>query len=154
MFEFRKTSLAVLTTAVMMCGTSAFAADTTFGSGAIHFTGTVTNAPCSIAPGDDNLTISLGQVSKKQLTATGNASPSVPVTIHLTGCSFDTPADGASTFSKVTTSFDGSLDSTNKGYVNTASGGAQNVVVQLLNSDTTPVDTQKLKEQQLTNGDN
>ncbi|HEB6950337.1 TPA: fimbrial protein StdA, partial [Salmonella enterica subsp. enterica serovar Hvittingfoss] len=159
MFEFRKTSLAVLTTAVMMCGASAFAADDVptgpFGSGTIHFTGTVTNAPCSIAPGDDKLAIPLGQVSSKQLATSKAASPSVPVVIHLTGCSFDTPADGSSNLSKVTASFGGSFDSTNKGYANTASDGAKNVIVQLLGSDNaTVIDNKPSSGQQLTNGDN
>ncbi|ECG5644757.1 fimbrial protein StdA [Salmonella enterica subsp. enterica serovar Poona] len=160
MFEFRKTSLAVLTTAVMMCGTSAFAAETStgpFGSGTIHFTGTVTNAPCSIAPGDDNLAISLGQVSSKQLATAGATSPSVPVVIHLTGCSFEPAPEGSTAMpmSKVTASFSGPFDDTNNGYMNTASSGATGVVVQLLNGDnSTPVSDQKSIPQTLNGGEN
>ncbi|MGT2521862.1 fimbrial protein, partial [Salmonella enterica] len=52
-----------LAAAGMMYGASVFAADTTpttgpFGTGKITFTGTITNSPCDIAPGDDAITVS------------------------------------------------------------------------------------------------
>ncbi|EBY2753072.1 fimbrial protein StdA [Salmonella enterica subsp. enterica serovar Kottbus] len=138
---FRKTSLAVMA-AAMICGTSAFAADTgKFGGGDIYFTGSVTDSPCSVAPGDDNLTVAFGQVSKRELKAADMVTASQPIVIHLTGCSFD--PDGSGTprpvglMSKVNVTFNGNAAPGNKGYVN--QGTAQNVVIQLLKNDNTSV---------------
>ncbi|ECP8613340.1 fimbrial protein, partial [Salmonella enterica] len=124
-------------------GASVFAAGSTpttgpFGTGKITFTGTITNSPCDIAPGDDAIAVQLGQISYRHLKAVDDVSDSKPFTIHLQNCAFDTD-DATSNpnpigkMSKVTVSFSGNADSANKGYVNT--GNAQNVAVQLLKSD-------------------
>lgn len=143
---FRKTSLAIMATATMMCGTSAFA-DTPpttgpFGSGTIHFTGTITNSPCNIAPGDDALVVPFGQISYRDLSAANATTASQPIVIRLTQCAFnpDTASTGANPvglMSKVKVSFSGTGTSDNKGYVST--GTAQNVAVQLLKSDNSTV---------------
>ncbi|EHF4788528.1 TPA: fimbrial protein [Salmonella enterica] len=141
---FRKTALAVMTISAVVCGSSAFAADPTgsFGTGSIHFTGTVTNSPCNVAPGDDALAVSFGQVSHKTLTAVGDTSPSQPVVIHLTDCSFDpdggTPSNPVGLMSKVNVAFTGPSTTDNKAFTNTL-GSAGNVAVQLLKSDNTTV---------------
>ncbi|ECC5184500.1 fimbrial protein [Salmonella enterica] len=132
-----------LAAAGMMYGASVFAAGTTpttgpFGSGTITFKGTITNSPCDIAPGDDAIAVQLGQISYRHLKAADDVSDSKPFTIHLQNCAFDTDDAQSSPnpvgkMSKVTVSFSGTADSTNKGYVNT--GKAQNVAVQLLKSD-------------------
>ncbi|EEG6606008.1 fimbrial protein StdA, partial [Salmonella enterica] len=54
----RNKIILAMAAAGMMYGASVFAADTAptsgpFGSGKIIFTGTITNSPCDIAPGDD-----------------------------------------------------------------------------------------------------
>ncbi|AXC67104.1 fimbrial protein [Salmonella enterica] len=132
-----------LAAAGMMYGASVFAAGTTptagpFGSGKITFTGTITNSPCDIAPGDDAIAVQLGQISYRHMKAADETSDSKPFTIHLQNCAFD-PDDAATNknpigkMSKVTVFFSGNADSANKGYVNT--GNAQNVAVQLLKSD-------------------
>ncbi|EBQ4833653.1 fimbrial protein [Salmonella enterica subsp. diarizonae] len=132
-----------LAAAGMMYGASVFAAGSTpttgpFGTGKITFTGTITNSPCDIAPGDDAIAVQLGQISYRHLKNIDDASDSKPFTIHLQNCAFD-PDDATSNpnpvgkMSKVTVSFSGNADSGNKGYVNT--GNAQNVAVQLLKSD-------------------
>lgn len=132
-----------LAAAGMMYGASVFAAGSTptagpFGSGKITFTGTITNSPCDIAPGDDAIAVQLGQISYRHLKVADDVSDSKPFTIHLQNCAFD-PDDAATNknpigkMSKVTVSFSGNADSGNKGYVNT--GNAQNVAVQLLKSD-------------------
>lgn len=132
-----------LAAAGMMYGASVFAAGTPpttgpFGSGKITFTGTITNSPCDIAPGDNAIAVQLGQISYRHLKAADDVSDSKPFTIHLQNCAFD-PDDATSNpnpvgkMSKVTVSFSGNADSGNKGYVNT--GNAQNVAVQLLKSD-------------------
>ncbi|EAO9158195.1 fimbrial protein [Salmonella enterica subsp. enterica serovar Gaminara] len=131
-----------LAAAGMMYGASVFAAGTTptsgpFGTGKITFTGTITNSPCDIAPGDDAITVPLGQISYRHLKAADDVSDSKPFTIHLQNCAFDANdtviAGSAGKMSKVTVSFTGNADANNKGYVNT--GNAQDVAVQLLKSD-------------------
>ncbi|EIK1186259.1 fimbrial protein, partial [Salmonella enterica] len=123
-----------LAAAGMMYGASVFAAGSTpttgpFGTGKITFTGTITNSPCDIAPGDDAIAVQLGQISYRHLKAADDVSDSKPFTIHLQNCAFDTD-DATSNpnpvgkMSRVTVSFSGNADSNNKGYVNT--GNAQN----------------------------
>lgn len=139
----RNKIILAMAAAGMMYGASVFAADTAptsgpFGSGKIIFTGTITNSPCDIAPGDDAIAVQLGQISYRHLKAADETSDSKPFTIHLQNCAFD-PDDAAtdknpvSKMSKVTVSFSGNADSGNKGYTNI--GTAQNVAVQLLKSD-------------------
>ncbi|ENK5169454.1 fimbrial protein [Citrobacter freundii] len=141
----KKTSLTVLATAAMMFGATVSAAPPTtgpFGSGTIHFTGTITNSPCTVAPGDDALVVSFGQISYRQLSAANDTTPSQPIVIRLTQCAFD-PDTGATNpnpiglMSKVKVSFSGTGTTDNKGYVST--GTAQNVAVQLLKSDNNTV---------------
>ncbi|EBR5103382.1 fimbrial protein [Salmonella enterica] len=133
-----------LAAAGMMYGASVFAADTTptagpFGSGKITFTGTITNSPCDIAPGDDAITVPFGQVSYRKLNAADATTDSKPFTIHLQNCAFDpngadvTDASSAGKMSKVTVSFSGGANVAKKAY--TTSGSAQHVGVQLLKSD-------------------
>ncbi|ECP4390116.1 TPA: fimbrial protein [Salmonella enterica] len=132
-----------LAAAGMMYGASVFAAGSTpttgpFGSGTVTFTGTITNSPCDVAPGDEKIIVPLGQISYRHLKAADDASDSKPFTIHLQNCAFD-PDDSATNknpigkMSKVTVSFTGNADTNNKGYVN--KGSAQDVAVQLLKSD-------------------
>ncbi|EAW3106535.1 fimbrial protein StdA [Salmonella enterica subsp. enterica] len=133
-----------LAAAGMMYGASVFAAGTTpttgpFGTGKITFTGTITNSPCDIAPGDDAITVPFGQVSYRKLNAADATTESKPFTIHLQNCAFDpngtdvTDASSAGKMSKVTVSFSGTGDTTHHAYVST--GSAQHVGVQLLKSD-------------------
>ncbi|MLT17924.1 fimbrial protein StdA, partial [Salmonella enterica subsp. enterica] len=108
-----------------------------FGSGKITFTGTITNSPCDIAPGDDAITVPFGQISYRKLNTADATTESKPFTIHLQNCAFDpnTPdtAGSAGKMSKVTVSFSGAANTSKKAY--TTSGIAQHVGVQLLKSD-------------------
>ncbi|EBE4781783.1 fimbrial protein [Salmonella enterica] len=132
-----------LAAAGMMYGTSVYAVDPPatgpFGSGKITFTGTITNSPCDIAPGDDAITVPFGQISYRKLNAADATTKSEPFTIHLQNCAFDandsTVAGSAGKMSKVTVSFSGTGDTTHHAYVST--GSAQHVGVQLLKSDNT-----------------
>ncbi|ECB3301617.1 fimbrial protein [Salmonella enterica subsp. enterica serovar Newport] len=144
-----KSILAIsLAAASMMCGSSVFAAGTTptvgpFGSGKITFTGTITNSPCDIAPGDDAITVPFGQISYRKLNAADATTDSKPFTIHLQNCAFDpndagvNPPNSAGKMSKVTVSFSGAGDSTHHSYI--SSGSAQHVGVQLLKSDNSTI---------------
>lgn len=135
----KKTLFATLTMAVFVSATAYAASETPvtaggdFGGGTINFSGSVTEAPCSIAPGDDNQNIKLGQVSQKLLkTAGGTGSKIVPVTIHLQSCDMTADASGK-TYTKAHVEFTGpGIDTSNetKGYL-LNSGSAANVAVQL-----------------------
>ncbi|HFW1990954.1 TPA: fimbrial protein [Salmonella enterica subsp. enterica serovar Saintpaul] len=139
-----------MATAGMMYGASAYAAGTTptagpFGTGQVTFTGTITNSPCDIAPGDDAITVPFGQISYRHLQTAGSTTDSKPFTIHLQNCAFD-PDDATADknpvgkMSKVTVSFSantGGTDTAHKAYIST--GSAAHVGVQLLKSDNTSV---------------
>ncbi|EEL2953363.1 fimbrial protein [Salmonella enterica] len=135
-----------LAIAGMMYGASVFAAGTTptagpFGSGKITFTGTITNSPCDVAPGDDAITVPFGQISYRKLNAADATTNSKPFTIHLQNCAFDPNSPdvtgSAGKMSKVTVSFSGSGDTTHKAYIST--GSAQHVGVQLLKNDNSTI---------------
>lgn len=108
------------------------------GQGTITFSGSVTEAPCSISTGDNDMTIDLGQVSKNMLNAPGKFSDSVPIEIHLAGCQFaqDTGANAnpAGRLSKVGVQFLGAITNAALGKITNA-GTATSVAVQLLDSD-------------------
>ncbi len=155
-----------LAAAGMMYGASVFAAGTPpttgpFGSGKITFTGTITNSPCDIAPGDDAITVPFGQISYRKLNAADATTDSKPFTIHLQNCAFDPNttdvAGSAGQMSKVTVSFSGTADASGKAYVST--GSAQHIGVQLLKSDNTSLITPNTpmpdgEAQQLQTGNN
>lgn len=142
----RNKIILAMAAAGMMYGASVYAVDPPtagpFGSGKILFTGTITNSPCDIAPGDDAITVPFGQISYRKLNTTDATTESKPFTIHLQNYAFDT--DNASPnpnpvgkMSKVTVSFSGGANVAKKAY--TTSGSAQHVGVQLLKSDNTAI---------------
>ncbi|EKS5645907.1 fimbrial protein, partial [Salmonella enterica] len=152
---FRKTLLSAATVAAMMSTVPAFAdviSTTDAGQGKIEFTGSVIDSPCSIVPNDQDIKVNLGQVSLKSLASANSYSSAVPVTINLTGCSFDAPTVNTDPvkYSKVSVTFPDAHtptggDATKGEIANAASNPAENVVIQLLKSDaTTPVDLTKL----------
>ncbi|EAZ1717458.1 fimbrial protein [Salmonella enterica subsp. enterica serovar Indiana] len=141
----RNKIILAMAAAGMMYGASVYAVDPPtagpFGSGKITFTGTITNSPCDIAPGDDAITVPFGQISYRKLNTADATTDSKPFTIHLQNCAFDpnetTIAGSAGKMSKVTVSFSGTADTSGKAYVST--GKAQHVGVQLLKSDNTTI---------------
>ncbi|EHC5874514.1 fimbrial protein [Salmonella enterica subsp. enterica serovar Eastbourne] len=135
-----------LAAAGMMYGASVFAAGSTptagpFGSGKITFTGTVTNSPCDIAPGDDAITVPFGQISYRKLNAADATTDSKQFTIHLQNCAFDANdsviTGSAGKMSKVTVSFSGTGNAAKHAYVST--GSASHIGVQLLKSDNSTI---------------
>ncbi|HAG0930197.1 TPA: type 1 fimbrial protein [Salmonella enterica] len=139
----RKTLIAAATFAAAMSSASVFAeggsvsASPTptgkFGGGTITFTGSVTEAPCSIPAGEANQNIDLGTVSNKVLASSGAGSTPVAVKINLKNCDLST-SSGSTKYNKASLKFlnDGKLDSTDlsKGFLQTT--GPVNVGVQLL----------------------
>ncbi|EKR1803756.1 fimbrial protein [Salmonella enterica subsp. enterica serovar Dublin] len=141
----RNKIILAMAAAGMMYGASVYAVDPPtagpFGSGKILFTGTITNSPCDIAPGDDAITVPFGQISYRKLNAADATTNSKPFTIHLQNCAFDPNSPdvtgSAGKMSKVTVSFSGSGDTTHKAYIST--GSAQHVGVQLLKNDNSTI---------------
>ncbi|MCM2572814.1 fimbrial protein [Achromobacter xylosoxidans] len=135
---FKKTLLATAATAALLGPVAAFAAGD-MGQGTITFTGSVTEAPCSISAADSNLAINLGQISKKILNGGANKfGTPVPVEIHLAGCNFEENTDKTLKLSKVNVTFPGQT-STNGMIPST--GDATGVAIQMMNADnTTAVD--------------
>lgn len=131
---FKKTLLATAATAALLGPVAAFAAGD-MGQGTITFTGSVTEAPCSISAADSNLAIDLGQISKKVLSGTGKFGTPVPVEIHLAGCNFEEDATTkALKLSKVNITFPGQTSTTGM-IPNT--GDATGVAIQMMNADNT-----------------
>ncbi|ELJ4793906.1 fimbrial protein [Salmonella enterica] len=152
---FRKTLIATTAVAtIMSAAPSAFAdvvANQDFGGGTINFRGSVTEAPCSIIPGDDQLDINLGQVSEKMLSAADSGSSPVDVVIHLNSCQFetDTATSGGTAnpngkLSKVDVEF-ANYSSTDeaKGLLHN-DGTATNVDVQLLDGTGQPLELNRV----------
>lgn len=101
------------------------------GHGTITFSGSVIDAPCSIPSESQNINVNLGEVGSARLKDKNATSDSVPVVIHLTGCSFEKPTEsGAVALSKVTVSF------TNVNAPETTDGTLENGVIK--NMDSTP----------------
>lgn len=137
----KKMLLSVVATA-LLSGVSfnVLADDPNQGSGKITFKGEVIDAPCSIAPGDEDQTINLGEVANKVLN-NGQKSLPVDVTVHLQDCIL---SDGANTVDKVKITFSSaSVDANDSSLLkNTLEGnigGATNVGVRLVKSDNTNV---------------
>lgn len=82
---------------VLASGVTAFGVQADQGSGVVTFTGSVIDAPCSIVTGDDDQSISLGQVSSAAIAKGGTSTP-VPFYIHLENCSADTLKNVSTTF--------------------------------------------------------
>lgn len=156
----------------MMYGASAFAVDHTagpFGQGKVTFTGTITNSPCDIQTGDEDMTVKFGQVSYRSLKGANTADTAdvQPVTIHLLNCAFDpndsnVNTESAGKMSKVHVNFTGNTApvSTDVAYPNPSGAGmAGGVGVQLLDSTMKVLKPSDLEStgttpQQLRNGDN
>lgn len=79
--NMKKVILATLISGVM----SASALAASAGNGTVSFSGSIISAPCSIAPGEENQEVELGQVSDVTLTA-GGSSSAQPFSIQLEGC--------------------------------------------------------------------
>ena len=120
---------------------SVFAADATGtdqGSGRIHFTGTVINAPCSIAPGDEDINVNLGQIANKVLEAGNKYSQNVSYTIHLQDCSLSAASSSTGTtykdVSKVQVKFAGATNANNADLL-ANTGGAAGVGIRLIDAN-------------------
>ncbi|WP_089614389.1 F17A fimbrial adhesin [Escherichia coli] len=100
--------------------------------GTITFNGKVVDQTCSVTTGSKNLTVTLPTVSANSLDLSGKVVGLTPFTISLEGC--NTAATGAQ---NVNAYFEpnANTDYTTGNLTNTASSGASNVQIQLLNAD-------------------
>lgn len=140
----KKIILATLISGAM--STSALAVDA--GSGTITFTGSIIEAPCSIAPGEENQEVPLGQVSNVTLAA-GGASSAQPFTIQLEGCNLE--ADN-----KVAVTFNGTEavnGATNTGFLQ-ITGDASGAAVKLMNASGAQINVNSANTQNYVAGDN
>ncbi len=112
---------------------AAFAGSSMAYDGTITFTGKVVAQTCSVNTNDKNLAVTLPTVSTTTLNEIAATAGLTPFTIHLTGCAVG--MDGAQS---VKTYFEPSSDidvTTTHNLKNIAQTKADNVQVQLLNSD-------------------
>ncbi|EGF3844909.1 fimbrial protein StdA [Salmonella enterica] len=158
----RNKILLAMSVAGMMCSATAFAdgsAATATASGKFTAIGTITNAPCDIKPGDEDLIVNFNQVSNKKLKAqnTADATNVRHVSIHLANCSFEAgQANQPDLLSKVTMTFSGNQSADGKYFTNsTASGMAGNVglLLRKTNGDEI-IPSTGIADLQLTAGDN
>ncbi|WP_250511026.1 fimbrial protein [Caballeronia sp. GACF4] len=111
---------------------SAFASD-----GTITFNGALTASTCTINGNDTSskdFTVNLPNVMTSQLTASGQTAGTTSYHIALTACSPVTASSKAAVFYEA-----GSTVDPSDGRLMVASGGAGNVKLQLLNSDSSPI---------------
>ncbi|MGK3128307.1 fimbrial protein [Pantoea sp. C8B4] len=97
-----KKSIIALSMLSLFTASSVYAAG---GTGKVTFTGSIIDAPCSIAPGSLDQTVSLGAISNVALAANANTGSSSPKPFHieLEDCVITTPG----TKDKVSVTFTG-----------------------------------------------
>lgn len=154
----KKILLATLISGAMSA--SALAVDA--GSGTVTFTGAIIEAPCSIAPGDENQTVALGQVSNVTLQNDG-ASSAQPFSIKLEGCSLNAntgAVDGEGKPIKynntVSITFNGTEavnSGKNTGFLQ-ITGDAQGAAVKIMNMSGETVKVNNLNTRNFVAGDN
>jgi type 1 fimbria pilin len=81
----------IMLAVAMTLGTISMAHAADQGHGKVTFTGSIIDAPCSIAPESIDQTIELGQISNAALKDSGQSTPK-NFEIKLEDCSFGTPA--------------------------------------------------------------
>ena len=145
----KKIILATLISGVMSA--SALAVDA--GSGTVTFNGSIITAPCSIAQGEENQTVELGQVSNVTLTAGGESSAQ-PFSIKLEGCNLEKSNEVTITFAGTeATSTDGEGNTAGTGLLQ-ITGDAKGAAVKIMNSSSTQIKVNAGSTQNYVQGDN
>ncbi|ASM33737.1 MULTISPECIES: fimbrial protein [Serratia] len=89
----------IMIAAVLAFGASSMMAQAANqGSGTVTFTGEIIDAPCSIAPGDIDQTVEMGQISNLSLKDGRESQLKQPVTISLQDCTNATQKSVQTTF--------------------------------------------------------
>ena len=108
---------------------SAFSALSHAADGTINFTGTITDAACTVTPGTANQTVTMGTVSSTALANVGDTAAPTRFDIVLTNC----PATATSAVVK----FDGPTDGNNSSLIALTSGAgtAEGVAIGVYEGD-------------------
>lgn len=138
--------------------TSALAVDA--GSGKVKFNGSIITAPCSIAPGDENQEVPLGQISNTTLES-GGMSSAQPFQIKLEGCTLnakykDENGDEQTYNNTVTVKFTGSewVNNANNTGLLQITGDGQGAGVKLMTVSGNKIDLNSSTTQNFVAGDN
>ncbi|HHR6038863.1 TPA: fimbrial protein [Providencia alcalifaciens] len=138
-----------LLAATVVLGMSSLAHAADQGHGKVTFTGSIIDAPCSIAPESIDQTIELGQVSNAALKDGGQSTPK-NFDIKLENCSFGTPAAK----NKVQVTFTGMESVAGNGLLG-ITGNAKGASVAITQGDGKVIELGKpTKEQGLQDGNN
>jgi len=126
----------VIISALSLTSAAALADTTTVNGGTVHFKGDVVNAACAVDAGSIDQTVQMGQVRSAKLATAGSTSSAVGFNIQLNDC--DT-----SVSTKASVAFSGTaVDTTNNTVLalqGSASGGATNVGIQILDNKGKPL---------------
>ncbi|MEQ4656118.1 fimbrial protein [Providencia manganoxydans] len=141
----KKIILATLISGAMSA--SALAVDA--GTGTVTFNGSIIEAPCSIAPGEENQTVELGQVSNVTLEKGGESSAQ-PFSIKLEGCNLEKNNQVTITFAG-TEAVDG--EAANTGLLQ-ITGDAAGAAVKIMNSSSAQINVNAGSTQNYVQGSN
>lgn len=137
----KKIILATMISGLMSA--SALAVDA--GSGTVTFSGSIIDSPCSIAPGEENQEVPLGQVSNVTLD-NGGESSAQPFQIKLEGCNLKGD-------NQVAVTFKGTEAGKNTGYLQ-ITGDATGAAVKIMNSSGTQIKVNSSAKQNYVEGNN
>lgn len=126
-----------------MMSASALAVDA--GSGTVTFSGSIIEAPCSIAPGEENQEVALGQVSNITLD-NGGESSAQPFQIKLEGCNLKGD-------NQVAVTFKGTEAGTNTGFLQ-ITGDAAGAAVKIMNASGSQIKVNSVAKQNYVEGNN
>lgn len=133
--DINKVALVIIS-ALSFTSAAALADTTTVNGGTVHFKGDVVNAACAVDAGSIDQTVQMGQVRSAKLATAGSTSSAVGFNIQLNDC--DT-----SVSTKASVAFSGTaVDTTNNTVLalqGSASGGATNVGIQILDNKGKPL---------------
>lgn len=130
-------------------GMASFANAADQGHGKVTFTGSIIDAPCSIAPESIDQTVELGQISNAALKDSGQSTPK-NFDIKLENCSFGTQAAK----NKVQVTFTGMESASGNGLLG-ITGNAKGASVAITQADGKVIKLGKpTKEQALQDGNN
>lgn len=143
-----KNTVALAISASLLSASLSAIADTEGGSGTIHFTGSIIDAPCSIAPESIDQTVELGIVTKKAFKKVGDHSTAATGEIKLVDCDLSNGTEAP--FSKVSITFTGTADTTVKDLLRN-DADAQGVGVRLMDKEGKSIALNTAQEYPLSN---
>lgn len=122
-------SLAIVALSALSLSSAAVMAETTVNGGTVHFKGDIVNAACAVDANSVDQTVKLGQYRSALLKDAGSVSNSVGFNIQLNDCDTEVAKTAAIAFAGTTVN---ATNPTVLALQGSASGGAQNVGIQIL----------------------